>query len=147
MQASIFAIAAFAPWPLSNVLKYATAPVLPKDAKPAATRFSVAGPVMTSPVEHAMLLLTCAWKFIFALAVYYSFLPNDLLDKARLLDPAWIVGIVVRDLLITYAVGTWDLVNLAPSSPAYAMMKVTCFLFTDWHLQPDSVKTRRPFCL
>lgn len=111
-----------APWPVAPIVKYALAPALPPEVEPAATRFQVSGPVMTNPIEHLMLIVTCGWKFLFALAVYYVF-PIDL-AAARVLDPWWIARVVLRDLVITYAVGAWDLVNLSPLSPVYEKMKV-----------------------
>ena len=77
---------------------------------------------MTNPVDHLMLIITCGWKFLFALGVYY-YIPIDLV-AARVLDPSWILKIVMRDLVITYLVGAWDLVNLSPMSPVYEKIKV-----------------------
>ena len=121
MASISYKLAGLAPWPIANMIKYSLAPKVSADAEPAATRFRVAGPVMTSPVDHIMLILTCGWKFIFALVVYYWF-PIDL-AAARRLDVNWIISVALRDLAITYAVGLWDIVNLSPLSPVYEKMK------------------------
>ena len=111
-----------APWPLAPIIKYAVSSPTPADVEPAATRYRVAAPVMTSPWDHLALIITCGWKFIFALAVYYLF-PTSPVAAAHL-DLRWIAGVVIRDLVITYIVGAWDFVNLSPMSPVFEMMKV-----------------------
>lgn len=122
---AFLAAAALAPWPLSTLLAIAVTPPAPAGAPPPSKRFAV-GPVMSSPFEHLVLVVSAAWKVIFAAAVYYA-MPFDAAAAAAL-APRWIASIAARDVLITWATGgLWDFLHLSPYSPLFATLQPVKF--------------------
>ena len=110
------------PWPVSTFVSLATTPLPAADAAPAASRYAMA-PVQASPFAHLVIVVSAAWKALFAVAVYYySFAvsPADALS----LSPAWVARVAVRDVAITLLVGAcWDALHLLPASPLYALLQ------------------------
>lgn len=115
--------ASFLPWPLSTLVGLAVTPPPPADAPPASKRYA-AGPVLTSPLAHAALVVSAAWKVALAAAVYHSGWQAAAAAGAATLEPRWVAGVAARNVLLTWAVGVgWDLLHLSPHSPLYTRLQ------------------------
>lgn len=115
----------FLPWPLSTFVALAVTPPPPPDAPPASKRYG-AGPVLTSLTGHASIVVSAAWKVGLAAAVYHTaYLPAErAAASAATLEPRWMAGIALRNVLLTWAVGgAWDFLHLSPHSPLYARLQ------------------------
>ena len=110
------------PWPLSTFAGLAVTPSPPSDAPPAAKRYA-AVPVQTSLFVHLVIVVSAAWKVLFAAAVYYyAFAVSR--DDALALSLAWVARVAVRDVAITLFVGCfWDALHLLPASPLYTRLQ------------------------
>ena len=78
---------------------------------------------MATPYEHALLVVSAAWKVLFAVWAYYC---CGAVDKAAAaaLDPRWAATVLARDVAVTWAVGSlWDFLHLHPRSPLYAQLQ------------------------
>jgi sterol desaturase/sphingolipid hydroxylase (fatty acid hydroxylase superfamily) len=118
-------LVSFLPWPLSTFVGLALTPPPAADAAPASKRYG-AGPVLSSPLAHASIVVSAAWKVALAALVYHaSYLPAQrAAASAAALEPRWLAGIAARNVLLTWAVGAgWDWLHLSPSSPLYARLQ------------------------
>lgn len=115
--------ASFLPWPLSTFVALAVTPPPAADAPPASKRYG-AGPVLTSAVGHASIIVSAAWKVGFAAAVYHAGWSAAAAAGAATLEPRWVAGIAARNVLLTWAVGAcWDFLHLSTWSPLYARLQ------------------------
>lgn len=119
------------PWPLSHLSTIALASPPPADGVPSITRNverSWREPWnLTLLYSHFVLVVSIAWKIVFALFAYYSFgQPNP--EKAASLDAGWVLRVLARDVLITWGVGgLWDFIHLSPWSPFYSKLQAHKF--------------------
>jgi lathosterol oxidase len=129
---SLLSFSALTPWPLSTFLAiYLTPPAL-ASALPPSKRFAV-GPVMSSPWEHIVLVVSSFWKVFFAVAVYH-YMPLDL-SAAAVFAPDWMISIILRNVAITWFTGIlWDWLHLSNYSPLYATLQ---------HVKFSSTPTRK----
>ena len=110
------------PWPLSSFSRMALARPPAADAPPPALRYAEE-PVMATFYEHALLVVSAAWKVLFAAWAYYC---CGAVDKAAAaaLAPRWVATVLARDVAVTWAVGSlWDFLHLHPRSPLYAQLQ------------------------
>lgn len=118
-------LVSFLPWPLSTFVALAVTPPPAADAAPASKRYG-AGPVLTSPLAHASIVVSAAWKVALAALVYHaSYLPAErAAAAAAALDWRWAAGVAARNVLLTWSVGAlWDFLHLSPHSPLYARLQ------------------------
>jgi hypothetical protein len=115
---SMAAFVPLLPWPLSTFVGLAVTPLPAPDAK----RYAAA-PVLASPFAHLVIIVSAAWKVLFAAAVYYTSFAVSPAD-ALALSPAWVARVAARDVAITLCVGCcWDALHLLPASPLYARLQ------------------------
>ena len=115
------------PWPLSHLCTIALAPPVPKDSPPSVTRNVESAWEQRWSLSllymHFSLVISIAWKIVFALAAYYWVgMPSA--AAAAAMDGHWVLSVLARDVLLTWAVGgLWDFVHLSPLSPFYVKLQ------------------------
>ena len=119
------------PWPLSHISTITLASPPPADAPPPAVRYvekQWREPWGLSLLySHVVLVVSIAWKILFALFAYYYFAPPRP-EVAAALEPQWIARVLARDVLITWGVGgLWDFLHLSPWSPFYTKLQAHKF--------------------
>ena len=122
---SLLSLSGLTPWPLYTFLAiYLTPPASAlalATAPPPSKRFAV-GPIMSTPWEHIVLIVSSAWKVLFAAAVYY-YMPLNLSAAAEF-QPRWMLSVLLRNVAITWVTGAlWDWLHLSTTSPLYTMLQ------------------------
>jgi sterol desaturase/sphingolipid hydroxylase (fatty acid hydroxylase superfamily) len=113
------------PFPLSTFAKVSLLPAAPPPGSPVPQHPECNRAYEEEPVAslhtHLAVLLSGAWKLLFAAAVL-AWQPLDRAAAAAL-EPSWLLTTVLRDLAITLAVGcAWDWLHLAPASPLFTLL-------------------------